>query len=735
MQPKRRQRCAALLSLWPFAAAAELAAVLVRRQRPSRPRRQSEDLFLRRNKARSHAFRPRPGDHGPVIGAIFGRRDDQFPRICCAQLLQHIFDGAVGGDTACSHQAALAGSCIHHRHRFFGALRKVPRRRHLKRCCDIRHILSCRVFDSLRGLSHRGFEPGKRKVAALPAFQGFGEGEAICPAAGGRRLHHGSARRTQPQQLGGFIKRLPRRIIYGGAEAGILPDAIHPDELGMAAGYEQQQIGKIGPLRHSDGQRVSFQMINRNQRQIMGEGNRLGGGEADHDPTHKAWPSSGGDGGKVAKIDTGSGDRFFDRSVKALNMAAGGDLGHHAPKRRMVVMLRPNLVRQYPARPIGAAVNHGGSGVVAARFNAENKKVVWRGHLAACVFLGGRVKRMDIKAPGGARASTRYDEGRTVFKANPVTDKSLFPIASRRSPLAMAQAELVRAMVAQAAGIAADRAPVKDFVSTGDKNLSGSLAEIGGKGLFTKEIEDALLSGEARFAVHSMKDMPAVSPPGLVTAAIPAREDPCDVFISPVAASPWDLPQGAKIGSASVRRLAQVLARRPDLQPVTLRGNVGTRLEKLKNGEADATFLALAGLNRLGMADVATAILPPQEMLPAVGQGALCVQAREDDLEALEIAVAFTCTKTSICVAVERAFLAGLDGSCKTPIAGLAVVDAGDIRFRGELLSLDGRERFNAERHIPFTDNIEKAMRLGADAANEIRSAAGEEFFKRLELP
>lgn len=323
--------------------------------------------------------------------------------------------------------------------------------------------------------------------------------------------------------------------------------------------------------------------------------------------------------------------------------------------------------------------------------------------------------------------------GQSVLKAKRVPDHNLFPIASRRSPLAVAQAELVRDMIVKQAGVTKGHAPVKDFVSSGDKNLSGSLAEIGGKGLFTKEIEEAVLSGAARFAVHSMKDMPAVSPPGLVTAAIPAREDPRDVFISPAAASPWELPQGGKIGSASVRRIAQVLARRPDLQPVTLRGNVGTRLGKLKDGVADATFLALAGLNRLGMAGVATAILEPDEMLPAVGQGALCVQCREDDAEAREIAAGLNCEKTSVCIAMERAFLAGLDGSCRTPIAGLAVLDGDEIWFRGELLSLDGRARFARERRIPYTSDWVDAARAGADAAAEIRAEAGEDFFKQLE--
>ena len=292
----------------------------------------------------------------------------------------------------------------------------------------------------------------------------------------------------------------------------------------------------------------------------------------------------------------------------------------------------------------------------------------------------------------------------------------------------------MQAMVAKAAGIAPEAAPIHDYVSTGDRNLSGSLADIGGKGLFTKEIEDALLSGAARFAVHSMKDMPAESPPGLVMAAIPAREDPRDVFISFVAPTPWKLPQGAQVGTASVRRAAQLLSRRPDINIVPLRGNVGTRLDKLERGEADATFLALAGLNRLDLEGHATAIMATDEMLPAVGQGALCVQTREDDAEARAIAATFNCVETSVCVSMERAFLAGLDGSCRTPIGGLAIIQQDEIRFYGELLSLDGKERYATERHLPYTENcLWDAARMGSDAASELKEKAGPEFFKRLE--
>ncbi len=314
--------------------------------------------------------------------------------------------------------------------------------------------------------------------------------------------------------------------------------------------------------------------------------------------------------------------------------------------------------------------------------------------------------------------------------------RTAFVIASRRSPLAQAQARLVRDRLATVMNIdAADIDcvfPIETYVSTGDKNLSGSLADIGGKGLFTKEIEDALLNGAARLAVHSMKDMPAESPEGLVCAAIPAREDPRDAFVSFQSDSVWALPQGAKLGVSSVRRAAQTLARRPDLVIAPIRGNVGTRLQKLRRQEADGTFLALAGLKRLGMEDAATSVLSIDDMLPAVGQGALFIQARADDREAIAVAQRLACRETSICTNAERAFLAGLDGSCRTPIAGHALVDGDEVWLRGELLSIDGGQRFRGERRFAYhPDSADEARRAGADLADEIRALAGSDFMTR----
>ncbi len=311
-----------------------------------------------------------------------------------------------------------------------------------------------------------------------------------------------------------------------------------------------------------------------------------------------------------------------------------------------------------------------------------------------------------------------------------------FPIASRQSSLAMVQAKLIGkmlfAMSDAANGGFKENFPILGLVSTGDKNLIGSLAEIGGKGLFTKEIEDALLDGRARFAVHSLKDMPAECPNGLVIAAIPPREDPRDAFISAKVKSPWELPEGGLLGTASVRRKAQTLLRRPDLNCKPLRGNVSTRLEKTKRGDVDGTFLAVAGLNRLGLQDEIQHVMEIDQMLPAVGQGALCVQAREDDDEALALAQKIACPVTTLCVTIERAFMAALDGSCKTPIAGYARVVGKNIKFDGEYLSLNGDSRNQVSRifeQIPenFTDLsqdiLRQAHQMGTQAALEIKKS------------
>jgi hydroxymethylbilane synthase len=298
-------------------------------------------------------------------------------------------------------------------------------------------------------------------------------------------------------------------------------------------------------------------------------------------------------------------------------------------------------------------------------------------------------------------------------------------IGTRGSPLALAQAREVRARLAAAHGIAQDAIALTAIRTTGDMIRDRPLAEAGGKGLFTKEIEEALLAGRIDLAVHSAKDMPTVLPASLVIAAVLPREDARDVFISRKALSLRELPPGATVGTASLRRQALVKRLRPDLEVANLRGNVETRLRKLDAGEVDATLLALAGLKRLGLADAATAILPVDEFLPAVGQGVIAIETRGHDARTLALLRAIDHADTATALAAERAFLAVLDGSCRTPIAGHAVVRAGRLHFRGLIAKPDGSAVFETAREGAAGD----AVRLGADAGGELKARAGAHFF------
>ena len=304
-------------------------------------------------------------------------------------------------------------------------------------------------------------------------------------------------------------------------------------------------------------------------------------------------------------------------------------------------------------------------------------------------------------------------------------------IASRQSPLAVAQAELVRAMLATAAGTdkeAWEQAfPIKTYITQGDRNLKDSLSEVGGKGLFVKEIEAALLTGEADIAVHSMKDMPAMMPEGLVQAAVPPREDPRDAFLTLDGRSIEDLAEGATVGTSSVRRAAQLRRRRPDLNIVPFRGNVQTRLQKLQDGVAEGTFLAEAGLRRLGRTDVQRQPIDPSLMLPALGQGLLCIQTREGESEAHTLCRAIACEETELLSAIERAFLARLDGSCRTPMAGLAVKEGDAIHFRAEILHPEGTMVETFDETLNLADPT-AAAQAGVDAAEQLLARASDEL-------
>ncbi|WP_340302779.1 hydroxymethylbilane synthase [Roseobacter sp. HKCCD7870] len=305
------------------------------------------------------------------------------------------------------------------------------------------------------------------------------------------------------------------------------------------------------------------------------------------------------------------------------------------------------------------------------------------------------------------------------------TPASPLRIGTRGSPLALAQAYETRARLAEAFDLPHEAFEIVVIKTTGDKVLDRPLKEIGGKGLFTREIEEDLLSGAIDIAVHSMKDMPVLQPEGLLLDCYLPREDVRDAFVSLEFDSLDALPAGTQVGSSSLRRRAQLTARRPDLEVVEFRGNVQTRMKKLEDGVAGATFLAQAGLNRLGMADVARSAISPEDMLPAVAQGAIGIERRANDPRMAEMLAGIHDRDTGIRLAAERAFLAGLDGSCETPIAGLAEIDGPMLRLRGEILRPDGSEVLSGDRSAP----IAEAAKLGADMARDLRARAGEGFF------
>lgn len=294
-------------------------------------------------------------------------------------------------------------------------------------------------------------------------------------------------------------------------------------------------------------------------------------------------------------------------------------------------------------------------------------------------------------------------------------------IGTRGSPLALYQANETKSRLKAAHGLSDDDIEIVVITTTGDRIRDRPLSEIGGKGLFTKEIEEALFAREIHLAVHSMKDMPARLPDGLVMAALLPREDVRDAFLSPVAKDINDLPKGAVVGSSSVRRGAQLKRLRPDIEVIQFRGNVETRLKKLSEGVAQATFLAAAGLKRLGLADKITSLVPTDVMLPAVAQGCIGIETRDDDEKTRELLAAINHEPSAIAVNCERAFLAALDGSCRTPLAGHAVIENGVVKFRGHALTLDGAHCFETTRQGSPAD----AERMGREAGEQVKAEGG----------
>jgi len=310
------------------------------------------------------------------------------------------------------------------------------------------------------------------------------------------------------------------------------------------------------------------------------------------------------------------------------------------------------------------------------------------------------------------------------------TPAQTLKIGTRGSPLALAQAYETRARLSAAFSIEKDAFEIVVIKTTGDDrtliDADIALKTIGNKGLFTKEIEEAMLAGAIDIAVHSTKDMPVEQPEGLVLDVFLPREDVRDAFVSIKYSGLADLPQGATVGTSSLRRRAQLMVKRPDLNVVEFRGNVQTRLKKLEEGVADATFLAMAGLNRMDMDEVPKTAIAPEDMLPAIAQGTIGIERRADDMRAQHMLAAIHDGPTGQRLAAERAFLAALDGSCETPIGGLAILEGDEIWLRGEILKPDGSQVFVGERRGAISDGAA----LGRALADELLGQAGPDFFE-----
>jgi hydroxymethylbilane synthase len=300
-------------------------------------------------------------------------------------------------------------------------------------------------------------------------------------------------------------------------------------------------------------------------------------------------------------------------------------------------------------------------------------------------------------------------------------------IGTRGSPLALAQAHEVRDRLVKAHDFTEDAVAITIIKTTGDRVLDRPLSEIGGKGLFTKEIEEALFANEIDVAVHSMKDMQTALPDGLAIGAVLPREDPRDAFISLKYATLGELPSGAVVGTSSLRRKSQLLNARPDLRVIDFRGNVETRLRKLRDGTADATFLAVAGLKRLGLEDRITAVIPIKDMLPAVAQGAIGLEIRANDEATAALVAPLNDADTALAVTAERTFLERLEGSCRTPIAGYATLEGDCLSFLGQVLSPDGNKKYDVIR----TGQSDVASKIGLEAADEILSKADPNILAR----
>ena len=603
-----------------------------------------------------------------------------------------------GGHQRCQRHALVAAE----RQSAGAAIREHVCHRPLERGGEIGAGLLVDGSETGHPMAHRRLQPREREVGPRAPQHRARQIEAPRIPAGSRAFDGRTARIIQAQEPRRLVEGFARRVVDGAAETPIAAHAFDHQKLAVTTRNQQEEIGELDRLDQAHGKRMPLQVIDGEKRQAVDGGDRLSHGHAHDDAADQAGTSGGRDPLKVAEAHSRLRKGAGDQPVQMVEMAARGDFRHHPAEGAVLVELGQHEIGEN-APVVG---HQSGRRLVATRLDSQHD----HGHLHT-PFPWSPPR----PNPGAA------------MTPRPIR------IGTRGSPLALAQAALVRgALISSRPRLGeAGAVEIVPIRTSGDRIQDRRLVEAGGKGLFTKEIEEALIEGRIDLAVHSMKDMPTWLPEGLAVAGLLPREDPRDALFSEGARRLDELPPGAVVGTSSLRRQAQVLMTRPDLQVVPLRGNVETRLRRLAEGAADATLLAVAGLKRLGLAHRIQAVLEPEEMLPAVAQGAIGVEIRIDDDPTMDLVRDLDDPATRLRITAERALLAGLDGSCRTPIAALAELDetGAILRLRSLIALPDGSAAHRDDRRGPAVD----AEAIGDAAALALKAKAGAEFFRALD--
>lgn len=612
------------------------------------------------------AFGARPGDHRAIVGAEPQRRRDK--RL--AELARE--RGERGADRAVRRDATRddKGGRLRTGHeRDAAAVDEAIDDRGLKGGREI----GGGVRPARRGARDRALEPREREMRLVAADERTRQRDGARIALGRDALDRGAARIAEAQKFCRLVKSFARRVVDGCGEAAIGADSFDEEKLAVAARHEQQQIGeaKVG-FDKPWAQRMAFEMVDRDERFARRVRERLTGDEPDHHAADQSRAGGRGDRVDVGQRDPGVGEHPFDKRREAIDMRARRDFGNDAAIGAVFGLLPRDAVRQNG--PV--AGDERGRGFVAARFKAEDQS-----HNIALPFTRPFIGRASHASSG------------TMTKL-PTPDQPL-RIGTRASPLAMAQAHMAVAALIASHGLDPQALEIVPVTATGDKIQDRALAEVGGKALWTRELDAMLDTGVIDVAVHSLKDVETIRDPRFVLAAMLERADPRDRLVvrdGLDAATIADLPYGARLGTSSPRRAAQVKRLRPDLETPLLRGNVATRLAKLNGGDCDATLLAAAGLDRLGMHETGFA-QPAEILLPAASQGAIGIECRADDTATRALVAAVDHEPTHRAVAAERALLASLGGDCRSPVAAHAAwQDDGRLRLAAEIFSEDGAE-------------------------------------------